>query len=182
MKPRFRYSLRSLVVLTAIVGVIAGFFANRHARVANQRMSIAALKASGARVRLEWQSRSILDKNLPWLPYCYIPVGDVQAGGVVSFNDNDLTPILALPEIGVLELRDTSVSDEGIKRLACADMMSLRAMDLSGTNLTRDGLLALASLPGLTDVVVSGCTELTAADVDAFRQRCKHFVRLHGLR
>ena len=182
MNRRLRYSLRSIVVLTAILGVIAAFFANRHARVASQRKSIAALKATGARVRLDWQARSMLDRNISWLPYRYTPVGDVQAGGVVGFKDDDLKPILALPEIDVLELQNTSVSDEGIELLASADMTNLRAINLAGTNLTGNGLLALASLPSLTDVVVSGCTELTAADVETFRKRCKHVVRLHGLK
>jgi hypothetical protein len=178
MNRRLKYSLCSLIFLMTIVCFLAAFLASR--RTASQRKSIATLNAAGARVRMASESRSMFAKRFWWLPGGYTPVGDIQAGGILNFSDDDLSPVLALPEVRVLELQNTAVTDAGIKQLATAEMPNLRSINLSGTSLTGDGLLALATLPDLTDVVVNE-GQFTTADVDAFRKRCRHFVRLHGL-
>lgn len=176
-----RYRLRTLIVLTTALAGLFAFFGNRYARVRHQINVVSSLNASGASVRRDWQRRTWLDKNLSWLPLSYTPIGDVQAGNAKGFGDDELTPVLSIPELKVLELQNTNVTDQGLRRVAEAGMPNLRSINLTNTGLTDEGLAYLASLPNLTDVVLSGCDKLTIEGVERFRKQCQHFVRLHGL-
>jgi hypothetical protein len=176
-----RYKLRTLIVLTTMLAGLFASLGKRYARVSHLESVVSSLNATGARVRRDWQSRTWLDKNLSWLPHSYTPIGDVQAGNVRTFGDDELTLVLSLPELSVLELQNTNVTDEGLRRVAEASMLNLRSINLANTGLTDKGLAHLASLPGLTDVVVSGCDKLTIEGVERFRRNCGQFVRLHGL-
>ena len=89
----------------------------------------------------------------------------LQAGGVIKensdgaivdidlsdrpLNDQLIEALVALPELSVLRLRRTSVSDEQVGQLSS---LKLRMIDLRNTNITDAGLTHLAQIQSLVDI------------------------------
>ncbi|MBT6460019.1 MAG: adenylate cyclase [Planctomycetaceae bacterium] len=89
----------------------------------------------------------------------------VQTGCVIKENDRGeivdvdlsdrtlseslITALTKLPELSVLRLRRTSISDEQLGRFIT---LKLRMIDLRNTNITDDGLVHLAKIKSLVDI------------------------------
>ena len=89
----------------------------------------------------------------------------LQAGGVIKensdgsivdidlsdrpLNDQLIEALVALPELSVLRLRRTSISDEQVGQLSS---LKLRMIDLRNTNITDTGLTHLAQIQSLVDI------------------------------
>ena len=89
----------------------------------------------------------------------------LQASGVIKTNEDGeivdidlsdrtlseplITALTKLPELSVLRLRRTSISDEQLGQFIT---LKLRMIDLRNTNITDDGLVHLAKMRSLVDV------------------------------
>ncbi len=176
-----KFKLRTLIVVTALLALLASSIGRRYVRTSRQRKATSTLTASGANFRLDWPGRSWIDRTFPWLPFTYVPVAAVQAEMSANFGDGDLDSLKWIAnDLQVLELQATSVTDRGIRKLDASKMANLYAINLSHTEVTDEGLMHLADFPALTDVVLQGCTHLTDEGIAEFHKRCDHFVRLHG--
>ena len=89
----------------------------------------------------------------------------LQASGVIKTNEDGeivdidlsdrtlseplITALTKLPELSVLRLRRTSISEEQLGQFIT---LKLRMIDLRNTNITDDGLVHLAKMRSLVDV------------------------------
>ena len=112
----------------------------------------------------------------------------IQTGGVIKensdgaivdidlsdrpLNDQLIEALASLPELSVLRLRRTSISDEQLGQLAS---LKLRMIDLRNTNITDAGLTHLAQIQSLVDIQLEkskvtdvGIQKLAELDLKSF--------------
>ena len=87
-------------------------------------------------------------------------------------NDQTIEALVALPELSVLRLRRTSISDEQLGQLTS---LKLRMIDLRNTNITDAGLIHLAQIQSLVDIQLEkskitdvGVQKLAGLDLKSF--------------
>jgi WD40 repeat protein len=110
--PRFRYGLRTFLVILTIAAVVAGYYGNKWNRARLQAKAVEAIKAAGGLI--------IFDKDKA--PTRVMFRGD-------KFGDEQLEKIslhLAnLPKLGELDFVKARITDDGVKHL-----LKVRQMDV----------------------------------------------------
>lgn len=162
MRAHRRKLIVGLVVLAGIVGLVIGamFLHNRRlplediARVERRGGTVTMQPIVSSRVPMPSNMRS-MD-----LPFVSRRVADVSFDWT-SIGDADLE-ILTPLDPHVLSLRNTHITDDGLKRLA--SFQNLHCIRLDGTEITDKGLANLKQLPRLSMLSLSN-TQITDAGV-----------------
>jgi hypothetical protein len=84
-----------------------------------------------------------------------------------TFNDAALAKACRLPELKMMSLFNSSVTDDGLEKLR--DCESLEAIGLGKTKVTREGLKHLENLPRLRWVWLNVSEDLSAKDIEDFK-------------
>ena len=138
-----RFSVRGLIVVVLVLGAGFGWLV-RSARV--QREAVAGIKREGGSVFYasgRAGSRTLTGQR-PW-----VPLWLVSAIGVDYFDRASV----------VYFFKDGS--DKGLAHVK--DLRTLDSLVLLGTNVTDDGLAPLHGLTNLSNLCLSGCTQITDA-------------------
>lgn len=164
-KNRFRFSLRTLLIVMLTTGCLLGLAARPILKARRIQKDTAVVLALGGRVSGE-------DSPAPtWLRSF---VGEQYFGEVTgvslahrSINDQHLKCLERFPHVKNLDLTDTAITDAGLKHVGkCAELEVLR---LNRTDITDAGLKELAGLPRLryldlwdTSITDAGMDQLAA--------------------
>lgn len=201
-----RFSLRSILLITLLVGIWLGIQVNRAHR---QRKAVAALKQQGARIAYayEYNDAAIRRPTAPdWLRHLcgeeyfvsvhavYLSPGkQISAAdwthlqnlpdlkqlylGATNVADEDLQRLRSFPALETLSLSHTQISDAGLAQLG--ELSSLKTLYLEGTQVSDAGLEHLSSLERLTWLGVSK-TRVTAAGIGRLQSRLPGLTVVQG--
>ena len=155
----YQFSLRTLLVATAVCALLMGLLTNRLIRAGKQRRIVAEIQGVGGAVLYDFQydftpeNHRIPGWERPPTP-TLIPrliLGDDFFAGVVFvqitssvFADADLRRLAGLQELSDLQhlcLVGSQVSDEGLEYLS--GLAELRILDLTDTQVTPEGIKRL---------------------------------------
>jgi hypothetical protein len=164
---RFRFSLRSLLLLVAVVAIPLASHVNR---VRNQRLVVAELSSVGGGVIYDYdfQQPSLQEPTGPrWLRSM---VGDDFFAQVseVDINHDQVTDqmlarIATLPALSNLLLCSGRISDSGLGHLA--ELSTLQRVDVQSPGISDASLAQLAKIKGLKYLTVSS-PKLTDAGLE----------------
>ena len=156
---RWQFGIRTLLLLVRLASLPV-------ARIAYD------VNKSRARAAVErtWNCRGALvnfapDRRIVWLGY--------RADTASEIGDDDLTQLKEAPNVEYLDLRDTAVTNAGLKKLR--HLSQLQGVNLTGTRITDDGLRILEEMRQVRVLDVSR-TNVTADGVERFqlkRQDCE---------
>jgi hypothetical protein len=149
---RFRYSLRTLLIVVTLIGVWLAVELNR---IREKTHAISMLKAWGAGITYdyEWSASGAYIPNAqpPGLQWLKRLLGSHYRSNVVKvelFVERGMTPeklndenahlLSALTEVDWLMLMDTNIGDAGLKHLK--GLKKLGRLDLEGTRVTSEGV------------------------------------------
>ena len=178
-KPWRRFSLRTLLILTAIIAVWLGFFVRR---VTHMRSVVSLVAdyggdvfydyqpAAAERARIEKENRRRAFQGQPALAMVSAPavpawarkffgddyfrrISEIQLSET-RIRDTDLLRLKSSRKLKVLSLAQTAITDDGLAILPV--MPELHTLRLQGTKVTDDGLLQLGRQPALKEVDLRG--------------------------
>ena len=155
-----QFSIRGLLVFTALVAVPLGWFVNHFER---PRRAVAAIEALGGSFKYG-DSMDRPGAVERWLrgkfPKSYFdPVISVSLGSH-RITDDDLVHLAGLTSVQRLYLRETQITDAGLSRLT--GLTTLRCLYLGDTRVTDAGLAQLAGLRAIRALDLHG-TRVTSA-------------------
>ncbi len=161
-----RFSVRGLMVLVLAVGCVLAYIPYR-TRLGHE--AIAAIIRSGGFVTYKYGSQPGGSGNgagLPGLSWVSTVLGTDKSGDVIWVNfrktamDKGLDYVGRLPNVRVLDVTDSAVTDDGLRNLR--ELISLNELHLGGTRITDAGLVHLKGLTQLSSLDV-GRTRITDA-------------------
>ena len=175
----FQISLRTLLVLFLLSGVLFGWMGHRLSYARRQRAAVEEITTLGGMVgyRVAWSTSA----EEPWLKESWIPrwlvglLGDdfflnatgVRLGGG-GIRNQHLVHLQPLTHLRHLTLSGSRITDEGMVHLQ--PFRRLESLELEGTRISDDGLAQLPHLPRLrhldvcwTDVTEEGLLHLREA-------------------
>ncbi|MEX2121211.1 MAG: hypothetical protein WD847_16580 [Pirellulales bacterium] len=165
-----QYSMRSMLLLITIVGVVLGDYVND---VRRQRAAVAELDELGGWCfyEYEWDDQRDLPKQAvsgPPGPNWLIKVLGVDMFHPVvavtfvdaEVDDEDLVLLRSLPRVRNLNLRFANVTDVGLSKIAL--LKRLEVLNVSQTHISDAGLLHIQALKELRSVDLCG-TKVTDA-------------------
>jgi len=173
---RFRYSLRTLLLVMAAVSIVMGWFTARMKEARRQQAAVATIVSLSGLVIYDDQPDDLADAPTPsrvprWLRN---RLGDDffrTAVHVVAFNDATMEAVPELPEIRRLDFVGSPATDAG---LAYASGLSrLEELNLSDTHITDAGLKHLTGLTRLRRLCLRG-TSVTDEGVRRLQQALPH--------
>lgn len=184
----FRFSLRTFLIVTLLLGVVLGWFAKVQHRVLRQRRVVQQIQSRGAGVGLDYQIASGWDEE-QWQPPgpkvlrmllgddAFAEVHTVFLLGIKRrYNSTpaDLAALAALPRLQVLHLGGEQFGDESLPEIV--RHQELFDVGFEETRVTARGLRELRSLQRLTMLSLQG----PGIDDDAFHEvgRLPHLERL----
>jgi hypothetical protein len=186
----WQISLRSLLLLTTLAAIWLGYVTHK---VREQRAAVALIKQLGGRVSDDYQEAtgSANTPGWPWLRRIIgdeyfqdvtkvmlekTPVSDTdlqvickltRTKGIIlwqgNISDAALASLERLPDLSVLDLRDTKVTSEGFGLFKAPP--SIETVVLSGTMVKGDGARAIGGWTSLTLLGLDG-TDVSAEDID----------------
>ena len=179
-----RFSLRTTLAAMSFAGIGLYWLRNRIDAAASQKEAIRQLKAIGANVgyRHEWDYeadrfsnspppggkflRSILGDHFFLIPDIVLVENFVGGTGT-------LAPLGKLNTVKTLAITNSTIGDDEVTILTT--LTGLQELNLYGTNITDRGLLRLARLRKLSNLIVtnSKVTEAGAAKFKELRPDCK---------
>jgi hypothetical protein len=186
---RFRFSLRTLLIVMTVVCLVSGFWLNRaiRQRTAVRRfyeLTANRLPIDGDElVTMIYRHRGKDHYAKPiiakWLRPLTDAIGEEAFGDVIGVQllnspatDEDLQLLVGVPNAERVWLSKTKVTDRGIEYLhACR---KLKFLALEDTSVTDAGVAQLTDLAGLESLSLSG-TKVTDASIP-------HFVKLKSLK
>jgi len=180
----FAYSLRTLMIVTAVAALWLGIKTNQ---VRRQRVAVAAIKASGGRVIYDFQRQGAgqkQDEKPPAPKWLRDLIGDDYFQSVVAVDwdheqklkADDLRWLRDLPKLDDLNLNYTNVDDEGLAHLR--ELTSLKHLCLEQcVNVTDHGLSHLDKLKNLEELALLS----TSCSDEAIRKYVPQFERLKYL-
>lgn len=195
----WRYSLRSLLVLTALTGIVCACWV---VPVERQKSAVAAIREAGGHVSYNTGEADLAHPAPQWvvdllgIDYVEQPkwafvamdgtrsalpnigrLESLQAVNVIgaSVGDQDLTPLGELPHLRFLNLGGTRAGDEGLPWLENKER--LERLELHGTATDDRAMRRIARLSHLTRLNLSR-THLTDAGL-AHVQQLRNLQELH---
>ena len=169
---RTRFTLRGLLLLTAIAGVLMAFLADYVKKSERQQTAVAELRKIGAKVKYSdppsWPFVGLIERkfgidfvaNATFVSFIYRTVSlrelklltDLrQLQGLDLFraqiDDDGLAQLANLSELAFLDLRHTQITDEGLQHLR--HLHRLDTLHLASCQITGPGLTSLQRLSGL---------------------------------
>lgn len=159
-----RFGMRSMLLLTTVVGSWLGWQVNR---VRREREALVLSASLGGKAYFDYQRERdpqhgyviVPDRKSPRTSWFKTTIGDEYFRSIVSIDlrgtnvtDDDLKVIAALPDVVTLELSNTKVTDVGLERLERA--RQLEYLDLSNTPITNAGLVHLKGLQRLRSLLL----------------------------
>ncbi|MCX7424590.1 MAG: hypothetical protein NTW96_03015 [Planctomycetia bacterium] len=167
---RFRYTIRSLLVLTAIIALWLGHVTNRARR---QREAVAALVEVGAEVRYDWQSFQNRDEGPSGPRWLRELIGDEYFQDVVSVRYHGVPETVSdVESAGTRPPDDPFALDPGERRRDPSEeelkwlsaLPKLRSLDLDQCGRLPAGFWK--SVPNLTSFNVYGDSDNLLSDTD----------------
>jgi hypothetical protein len=158
---RFQFSLRTMMVFTAICAVGCGWLFRRVEQKRKEREAVEALRrnfvaecfydyqldGSGAEPPGPGWLRSVFGENF------FAAVTIANFGGMRSARESSLVRIEAMPDLVELNMPLCDLSDQGLVHLQ--GLTKLRELNLSGTNVG-DGIVCLSKLRDLRELHLHG--------------------------
>jgi hypothetical protein len=155
----FQFSLRTLLLLTALSAVLLGMWTTYVAPYRAQRRAATALQTLGATLNERqadgpaWVRTLVGEKDFVKVHECWI--------GFKPISDNDFRHVKALTKLQTLHLMDLDISDAGLAHLK--GLTNLRTLTLYKIQVTDAGLAHLKGLTNLHLLVVANETQVTDA-------------------
>ncbi len=177
---RFQYSLRTLMIVVSVCGVLSGWVGMMLERAREQRAVVKKIKALGGSVYYDYQITEgqwgYHPANTPpgpgWVRW--ILGDDIFAyATAVFFNstqstvkDNDLVLLRKLPRINAVILASPSITDNGLAIVG--SLPELSELNLSDTSVTGEGLAQLEKARKLEHLTLDGASvgDSTIAHID----------------
>lgn len=189
-RPRFirlQFSLRTLMLVTLVLGPPAAYLSNFAIHVRRQRAIVVKIDELCGSVIYEHQQNARNPQDAPppgpafmrWLfgndaymHVCHVFVGaDLNrffGTGLTSWENSDLSILAGLPRLQELTVVKLSVNDKGMRCIS--RVRSLRRLNLEGPQISREGVAQLRHNrqleylgldgPGITDETLRGLREL----------------------
>jgi hypothetical protein len=162
MRLRPRFSLRTLLIIVAVVAVLISIPVRR---ATEQRHAVNEILRLGGSVTYDFESTAAKEPSAPaWLRRT---IGEDYFRSVDSVNlngmplaDDQWALLTLLPTLEGLNLAHANVSDSGLIHLR--DLPSLQVLNLEATQISDDGLKYLEALPALEQLSL-GDTEISDA-------------------
>ena len=168
-RPKFK--IRSLLLITAVIGGVLAFYVHR---VQRQRQAVSRISDLGGSVKYDYQKASRDHANVfdpkataPGPGWLRQAVGKEFFQDVVMIDlagkpvtDEDLKELKKLPKLENLNLSNTRVTSAGLVHLA--ELKNLKELYLWNTQVDDDGLRHLAKLTRLQSLLLDG-TRVTDA-------------------
>lgn len=185
---RFRFSLKTLLLVLTVVAVYLGLEANR---VAKQREAMAIIEPTGVRALYDYQyellqtdpkkfSRTFQTMEPPCPKWLHDLVGPdyfrtvVQVGGILTFDDDfhfgdeELQQVVArLPHLRRLWLHDLQLTDAGLRDLS--SLKNLEALSLDESEIGDEGMQIVGQCTRLKNLQLCG-TNVTDAGLLLLQQ------------
>jgi hypothetical protein len=181
---RLQFSLRSLVIVMVICGLLLGRYGIRRYEVAREEAAWSELQAYGADGQFQEgrvvgvsfsgkgpppEALALLDR-LPRLERLVFIDSNLDDAGLeriaelqgleqllllgADITDDGLAPLAQLNELRILRLDNTQIGDDGLESLG--RLHRLERLDLAGTRVTDAGLKHLTSLSRLERLYLNG--------------------------
>ena len=176
-KPKRRwlqFSLRTLLVLVLLVSVLCGWLRHKVNQSEQERRAVEAILAMGGEVEYEHeQGRKGKPTDPPGPAWLRAILGDYFFADVQTVRypsgvgDASLVHLDRLRHVGYLDLRGTSVTDEGLAQVIEHD--ELQGLNLGATSVTDAGIAQLARLRNLQYLEIAH-TAITDRAVQAMIQ------------
>ena len=149
----FQFSLRSLLIFTAIVAVCCGWMGRRIEQKRNEREAVEAISKLGGEVMYD---SGAAPPGPNWLrrllgEHFFSKVDQVTLHHV---TDEELTCLDELPDLVSVDLEGASITDVGLSHLR--GLTRLENLDLRGTKVTDAGMANLLSLSNLRYLKLQG--------------------------
>jgi len=173
---RFRYSLRTFLLLVVVASLPLGWLAKTMNRVRRQRAAVAEIVDEGGEIRYDYNSRRRASSPFgPWLirrlfgDEVFAKVTYVGwHGGSKPPTDNDVRLLTSLPDLEWVILYGSKVTDASLPHLA--RLPRLKTLSLDATALSRHGLAGLSSCRTLTSLELSHVTDEKLAGLASLTQ------------
>lgn len=159
-----RRSLRvGSVALLAVVATLCAWLSIESIRAYRQRAAVRVIWDLGGYVGRYYERPELATAVPRWYRALFgddfmDPVIAVRLAGTEA-GDEDLVHVGKLPHLRMLDLRDTRVSDAGVRRLG--GLNRLKALILTGTAVSDQGLAPLKDMP---QIMVLGLEETKITD------------------
>ncbi len=161
----WRFSLRSLLVLIAVIAAGVGVAGRRVAEVRTERSVAAEIQRLGGYLR--FQERAPVPEWLTrWLGEDFF--ADLYLAEIDSplLSDDTLVQLAKLRHLEWLLLDSDRITDRGLRRIA--KLSELCRLDLASRHITDDGLAALETLRNLRWLALRR-TQVTSQGVERLR-------------
>jgi len=147
-----RFSLRALLVMVAVVGIVVAPYVNRLHKRQRAIARIEALGGSISGTSVSLKGSGAVDDDLIHLRH----LRNVTALDLADtrITDRGLRSLHTVPNIWIVNLRGTQVTDEGLLHLKV--LSRLRELILDDTRMTGQGLQHLRGLPDLRTLRLQG--------------------------
>ena len=151
-KSRLQFGIRTLLLLILFASVPTAWIAYDVKKSRDRDV-----------VEREWNRRGANvnfapDRRIVWLGY--------RPDVAKNTGDDDLTHLVEAPDVEYLDLRETGITDAGIKKLR--HLKNLYGINLAGTGITDDGLRELQVMAQIRVLDVTR-TNVTAYGVQRFQ-------------
>ena len=177
----FQFSLRTLMIFTAIAAVAAGWLGKGMELKRNEREAMEALVKLGFYVEYDYEMEGPIAKprGPDWLRNLlgenfFSEVVCVSVGRPPNLSDSGLVNLKGLTQLQTLDLNGTKVTDAGLMHLI--GLPRLDFLSLANTAVSDAGLAQLNGLPRLQTLNLIG-TQVT----DAGLARLKELTKLQSL-
>ena len=157
---RFQFSLRSLLIVVTLVGIVCGWLGSKIDRKVKERKLIEAIVKRRGVVWYDFQcadsnGRVIPDAKPPGPDWLRSLLGEnffseVRAVLIAPGGDSDLQLLAALPRLQSAALGGTTIIDNGLAHLK--GLTQLEYLDLQRTGITDIGLRHLTGLMRLQEL------------------------------
>ena len=195
-----RFSVRRMVVVVLLIGVLLGWIARVVRTAQAQRDAVTAIQKSGGSVCYdwEWRNQAQIEGGKPWAPELLVDVfgadyfGHVTVVYLLDASDRELLQLESLVQIQWLVIVDPHITDASLVHLK--PLTRLRSLTLRGEKVTDaeiDQLKGLTNLEWLdlgdtqvTDAGLSdleGLTKLSVLSLMNAQVTDDGLVRLRGL-